>query len=188
MNVYLERGIFPQVGLGYVHLASISVYRFNLVQVGIDFGSTALRIFDAYEDEMYTIGRGLTLHALFLGHLQSEMRDNFSALNKGLEAASASGDKVLHVMNMGIVAAYRLWSSENLAEIEAFVASVGEEFPDWPDTVRGGAFLTSVRQYARALQVRIQQAQPLSLFQSLCRHRLARNLFVFDLDMSAVSF
>ena len=152
MSLYLERGIFPQVGLGFVHFASISVYRFSLVQVGIDFGNTALKLFDTFNTEMYTIGRGLTLHALFLGHLQSDMRDSFGALNRGLEAASAAGDKILHVMNMGIVAAFRLWSSENLAEIEAFISSISEEFPDWPQTIRGGSFLTSVRQYIRALE------------------------------------
>lgn len=152
MQLYLEKGIFPQIGLGFVHLASISVYRFNLAQCGIDLGNTALKIFDAFPNEHYTIGRGLTLHALFLGHLQLEMRDNFQALNRGLEAASTAGDKILHLLNMGIVAAYRVWASEDLGEVEAFIANVAEEFPDWQESMRGGAFLFAVRQYARALQ------------------------------------
>ena len=152
INLYLERGIFPQIGLGLIHLASIGVHRFGLVQVGLELGEKALRIFDAYPGESYTIGRGLTLHALFLGHLQQEMRENFYALNKGMEAASAAGDKILHLLNNGIVAAYRIWSSEYLAEVEAYVVSVGEEFPDWPQDLRGGSILVSVRQYARALQ------------------------------------
>ncbi|KAK4545160.1 hypothetical protein LTR36_003711 [Oleoguttula mirabilis] len=152
MQLYLEKGVFPQVGLGFVHFASIGVYRFNLIQEGINFGGMALRIFDAFPHEHYTIGRGLTLHALFLGHLQRDWKDNFASLNKGLEAASAAGDKILHLLNMGIVAAYRIWASENLAEVEAFISSVAEEFPDWESSMRGGAFLVSVRQYARALQ------------------------------------
>lgn len=152
VNLYLERGVFAQAGIGFLHIASIGVYRFNLVQLGIDFGNTALRFFDAFRNETYTVGRGLTLHALFLGHLQNAMHDNFASLNRGLEAASAAGDKILHVMNMGIVAAYRLWSSEPLAEVEAFISSVGEEFPDWHTSLRGGAFLTGVRAYVRALQ------------------------------------
>ena len=152
LNLYMQCGVFPQVGVGLVHMGSISVYRFNLVQVGIDFGNTALKFFDTFQSEHYTVGRGLTLHALFLGHLQSNMRDNFTALNRGLEAASSVGDKILHILNMGIVAAYRLWSSEPLAEVEAFMSSVGEEFPDWPRNLRGGVLMTSVRQYVRALQ------------------------------------
>ena len=152
MNLYLERGIFPQVGLGFVHMATITVYRFSLPQVGVEFGNTALSIFNACEGELYTIGRGLTLHACFVGHLHQEMRDNFVALNRGLEAASAAGDKILHILNMGIFAAFRQWSSENLGEIEAFISSIGEEFSDWQESMRGGAMLTSVRQYVRALQ------------------------------------
>ncbi|KAK5731642.1 Chk1 protein kinase [Elasticomyces elasticus] len=156
MELFLKKGVFPQVGLGLVHLAGIGVHRFDLVALGIELGAVALRIFDTYPDEYYTIGRGLTVHALFLGHLQTEMRGNFEALNRGLEAASAAGDKILHLMNVGIVAAYRVWSSENFGEVEAFVASVGEEFPDWADSMRGGAFLMGVRQYCRALQGKTQ--------------------------------
>lgn len=152
MSLYLERGMFAQVGLGLVHFASIAVHRFSLVQCGMELGDMALKIFDAFENEKYTIGRGLTVHALFLGHIQWEMKDNFQALNRGLEAASVAGDKILHLMNMGIVAAYRVWSSENLAEVEAYIISVADEFPDWHKSMRGGAFLMAVRQYCRALQ------------------------------------
>ncbi|KAK5168940.1 Chk1 protein kinase [Saxophila tyrrhenica] len=152
LNLYLERGLFPQAGVGFVHFASIAVYRFSLVQVGLEFGNTALRIFDHFESEIYTVGRGLTLHALFLGHLQQEMRDNYAALNKGLEAAAAAGDNYLHILNKGILAAYQVWGGGNFAEIEAYVQSVGEEFPDWHEDIRGGVFLTGIRQYCRALQ------------------------------------
>ena len=152
MNIYLERGVFPQVGLGFVHIATMAVSRFNLIQDGINFGNIALKFFDAFKDETYTVGRGLTLRALFIGHLETDIRESFEHLNRGLEAASAAGDRILHVLNMGIAAAYRVWASENLAEIEAFIASVDDEFPDWRVNFRGGAILLSVRQYVRALQ------------------------------------
>lgn len=153
VELFLDRdAVFPHVGLGYVQLASIAVYRFNLIKIGLDFGNTAIRIFDAFPNEHYTIGRGLTLHALFLGHLQSEWHDSFQALNRGMEASSIAGDKMLHLLNMGVIAAYRVYASEDLAEVEAFISSISEEFPDWQENMRGGAFLTAVRQYARALQ------------------------------------
>ncbi|KAK5138047.1 hypothetical protein LTR08_005845 [Meristemomyces frigidus] len=152
MQLYLDRGVFPQIGLGFVHLGSISVYRFNLIKEGIEFGNRALTMFESFPLEHYTVGRGLTLHALFLGHLQADFKDNFESLNRGLEAASAAGDKILHLLNVGITAAYRIWASEHLAEVEAFVASVAEEFPDWQENTRGGTFLMSARQYSRALQ------------------------------------
>ncbi|KAK3058206.1 Chk1 protein kinase [Extremus antarcticus] len=152
MQLYLEHGLYTQAGLGFVFFASISVYRFNLVQIGLEFGNTALRIFDHFESEQYMLAHGLTLHALFLGHLQQEMRDNFAALNRGIEAASSSGDSGLHLLNVGIAGAYKVWGGYNLAEVEAYISSVGEEFPEWPHDIRGGVFLTGVRQYCRALQ------------------------------------
>ena len=152
MNLYLQHGVFPHAGIGFLHFGSMTISRFNLVKMGLEFGNVALRIFDAYPNEWYTLGRGLTLHALFHGHLQNELRDSWSALNKGAEAAAAAGDKILHLLNMGILAAFRVWSGENFAETEAYVSSVSEEFPDWPQNLRGGSFLTGVRQYCRLMQ------------------------------------
>lgn len=152
MELYLQEGIFPHVGIGLVHLGTIAVGRFNLLQPGLTFGTWAMKVFDTYEREYYTIGRGLTLYSCFLGHLQIEMRDNFQALNRGLEAAGVAGDKILYLLNMSFSAAFRIWCSEDLAETEAFVASIAEEVPDWQESVRGGAILLAVRQFSRALQ------------------------------------
>jgi predicted ATPase/signal transduction histidine kinase len=151
MSLYLQRGLYPQVALGYINLAAIAIWRFSMITTAVELGNAGIRILEVFERESYTVGRGLTLHALFLGHVQLELRDNFAVLNRGLEAASTAGDKILHLLNIGIMAAYRLWSSENLAEIEAFIVSVGDEFPDWTRNPRGGVFLMGVRQYIRAL-------------------------------------
>ena len=50
-----------------MHLGSISIYRFNKVKDGIEFGNRALTMFEQFPHEYYTVSRGLTLHALFLG-------------------------------------------------------------------------------------------------------------------------
>lgn len=152
MSIYLERGIFPQAGIGFLLFGTISVHRFNLVKQGLEFGNIALGIFEAYPNEWYTLGRGLTLHSLFLGHLQEEMRDSFSSLKRASEAASAAGESIMHLLNMGVMSAFRVWSGENFAETEAYVVSVSEEYQDWPQDRRGGVFLTGVRQYCRAMQ------------------------------------
>lgn len=151
MDLYLDRGLFPQVGLGYINLSSIAIWRFNMLQIAIKFGKIALQIFDHYKSETYTTGRGMTLHALFLGHVQVDIRENFQLLNRGLEAASAAGDRILHLLNVGVVAAYRLWCSENVAEIAAFISSVGDQFPEWQTNLRGGVILMGVQQCCRAL-------------------------------------
>ena len=152
LNTYLERGIFPQIGLGYVSLAALCIWRFSLIQTATEFGSVALNIFKIFDNEPNMIGRGLTMYAMFLGHILTDARTNFAALNKGLEAASSSGDKVLHLLNVGICAAYRLWGSDTLSGVEAFILSISEDFPSWQDDVRGGVFIMGIRQYCRALE------------------------------------
>lgn len=154
IGVFLDEGVFPQAGLALVHMASIAVYRFNLIQIGLTFGDAALQFFDAdaFDSEAYTRGRGLTLHPLFLGHLQSDMQECVANLTRGLEAAAFAGDKILHVLNTGVIAAMKIWLNENLADVETYIATVAEEFPDWTSNFRGGVFLMAVRQYARAMQ------------------------------------
>ncbi|GAB7360932.1 hypothetical protein MBLNU230_g0916t1 [Neophaeotheca triangularis] len=164
MQVYLKRGPFPQVGLGYIHLAALGVSRFGLMQCGMEFGSTALKFFETFHDESYTVGRGLTLQGLFVGHLQMDMHAQFPSLHRGLESAIAAGDRILHLLNMGAIAAYRLWGSENLQEVEAYVLSVADEFPDWAVDLRGGAILTSVRQFSRALCGKTYARSPSTVF------------------------
>jgi hypothetical protein len=152
MDVYLKRGTFPQIGLGFVHFATICIHRFSLIKIGSDFGKVAHSLFEAYTGESYTAGRGFTLHPMFIGHMETDLKTQLEVLNRGLEASNAGGDRILHLLNLGIGAAFRVWASEDLQEIESFVASVSDEAPDWQDSIRGGGFLMSARQYARALQ------------------------------------
>ena len=152
LKLYLSQPVFPQVGLALVHGGTMMVHRFNLIRPALEFGNTALRIFDAYPEEHYVIGRGLTMYSLFLGHLDRQMRDIFTPLHKGLEAASTAGDRIVHLLNIGVAGAYRIWASENLAEVEAYVLSIGDEFPDWQESMRGGVFLRGVLSYSKALQ------------------------------------
>jgi signal transduction histidine kinase/predicted ATPase/DNA-binding response OmpR family regulator/serine/threonine protein kinase len=152
MNLYLERGLFPQAGLGYVHLAGLCIWKYNMLNAALKFGNNAIEIFEQYPNEHYTVGRGLVTHVLFLGHIQKELKFSFEALEKGISSAAAAGDKGMHLVNIGIVCAWKLWSaSENVAEIEAYIASATEEFPEWQQNLRGGPFLIGARQYLRAM-------------------------------------
>ncbi|EMC95850.1 hypothetical protein BAUCODRAFT_71300 [Baudoinia panamericana UAMH 10762] len=151
-NVCLERGMSAYLGLAYVHLAIAAVFRWDLVKLGLELGNKAMQIFEAFPEEHYTTGRGLTVHVMFLGHLAGDPQENFRNLTRGVEAASAAGDKILQLLNLGIVAAYRVWASEDFAEVEAFIVSIADEYPDFSENIRGGSFLVSVRQYIRAMQ------------------------------------
>jgi signal transduction histidine kinase/predicted ATPase/serine/threonine protein kinase/DNA-binding response OmpR family regulator len=152
MNLYLERGLFPQAGLGYIHLAGFCIWKYNMLNAALKFGNNALEIFEQYPNEHYTVGRGLVTHVVYLGHIQKELKYSFEALEKGMSSAAAAGDKGMHLVNIGIVCAWKLWSaSENVAEIEAYIASATEEFPEWQQNLRGGPFLIGARQYLRAM-------------------------------------
>ncbi|KAF2807838.1 uncharacterized protein BDZ99DRAFT_572730 [Mytilinidion resinicola] len=152
VDLHLHRGTVPQIGLGYVHLASICAGRFNMVEYGVEIGDMAKRLLEVYREEPYTVGRGQTLHALFMGHLQTHVRDQIPILNRAMEASLVAGDRILSLLNLGVVAAFRLWSSYDLAELEAWIEEAPMEFKNWQEDLRGGVFLISVRQYARALQ------------------------------------
>jgi signal transduction histidine kinase/predicted ATPase/DNA-binding response OmpR family regulator/serine/threonine protein kinase len=152
MNLYLERGLFPQAGLGYLHLAGFCIWKYNMLNAAVKFGNNALEIFEQYPNEHYTVGRGLVTYVIYLGHIQKELKYSFEALEKGMSSAAAAGDKGMHLVNIGIVCAWKLWSaSENVAEIEAYIASATEEFPEWKQNLRGGPFLVGARQYLRAM-------------------------------------
>jgi len=152
VRVYLERGLFPQLSVGLVHLAAIAASRFGQIEVAVDLGTTALKLFDCFDTDSYTLGRGLTLHALFLGHFTTNITDQLPALDRGMEATILAGDRILHLLNLGVVAAYQLWSSYDYQEIGAFITYQFEAFPNWPKDLRGGVLLTSVQQFIRAMQ------------------------------------
>ena len=75
VNIHLERGTISQVALAYVHLGSIAGGRFAMLDFAADMGAKAKRLFEMYPDDVYTLGRGQTLHPLFLGHLEAPAAD-----------------------------------------------------------------------------------------------------------------
>lgn len=164
IRTHIERGAFPQCGLGYMHFGTIAVGRFEMTEFGCEIGDLSRRLFDVHAADNYTVGRGQTLHALFLGHLTSLMRDQLPALHRAWEATLLAGDKIVSLLNLGVQAAYRLWSAFDLAEVEAFCNEAPAEFSNWQEDLRGGPFLISVRQYVRALQGKTQYRDPELVF------------------------
>ncbi|KAF2102189.1 hypothetical protein NA57DRAFT_54113 [Rhizodiscina lignyota] len=152
IRCHFKLGAFTQMGIGYMHLGTIAVSRFNLVQFGVSLGELALSFFDLYSQDQYTLGRGLTLHAFFLGHLVSHLKEQMPVLERGMEATILAGDKILSLLNIGIAAAFRIWTANDLSEIENFTLEAPAEFENWHEDLRGGTLLISVRQYVRALQ------------------------------------
>lgn len=152
VQIYLDQGLFPQLSVGLVHLASIASARFDMIEEGVQVGDTAMKLFDCFDTDSYTLGRGLTLHVLFLGHFTTSIKDQLPELERGMEATILAGDRILHLLNLGVIAAYQLWSSYEYQEITAFITYQFETFPNWPKDLRGGVILVSVQQYIRCMQ------------------------------------
>ncbi|KAK5002300.1 Chk1 protein kinase, partial [Cryomyces antarcticus] len=91
INLHLQHGTVPQFGLGYVHLASIAIARFDLIDFGLELGGVAKRLFEDYQDDAYTIGRGQTLHSLFIGHLEGHLKDQLPVLDRAMGATVSAG-------------------------------------------------------------------------------------------------
>lgn len=152
VKVNLYKGTFPQAGMGYLHLSSIAIGRFGMCERGISIADIAKILFDRFRDHNYTIGRGETLHALFVGHLETHMAEQIPFLHRGNQATVVAGDRIMTLLNIGVSAAFRLWSSYDVSEVENFVLEAPFEHKNWQYDLRGGVFLISVRQYCRALQ------------------------------------
>lgn len=152
INTHLSQGEYRQCGLGYLHLGSIAAGRFGQVEWGCKIADLAKRYFDKYHDDPYTVGRGETLRVLFMGHLQTPMDDQLEILESAQDASLLAGDRIFSLLNLGITAAYKLWTSTDLTDVESFCTDAPVDFSGWHQDLRGGVFLLSIRQYARAMQ------------------------------------
>jgi tetratricopeptide (TPR) repeat protein len=152
VSIHLERGTMPQVALAYVHLGSIAGGRFQMMQFAADMGALAKRLLQLFPEDTYTIGRTQSLHPLFLGHLETPIRDLIPDLEGALEATLSAGDRVLTLLNLGIQAHFRIQASFDLAELEVWIEETPLDMRSWHQDLRGGVFLMAARQYSRALQ------------------------------------
>lgn len=90
--------------------------------------------------------------ARFIGHLAAPVSQLIPDLNDAMEACINAGDRIMTLLNLGIVALHRLMASHDVAEVEAWIEEAPIEFSNWRHDLRGGVVLTGARQYARALQ------------------------------------
>jgi tetratricopeptide (TPR) repeat protein len=94
------------------------------------------------------------------------MSDQISVLERAQDASLLAGDRILSLLNLGITAAFKLWSSHDLTEVEAWCHDAPAEFSGWEQDFRGGVFLVSVRQYIHALQGKTDYSSPSQLLDS----------------------
>lgn len=141
VSLHLRRGTVSQVAMGYVHLGSIAGGRFNMIEFAVECGTIAKRLFEMYPEDHYTIGRGQTLRTLFLGHLEAPIAGLIPDLRNAMDASIFAGDRILSLLNLGVVAHFRLMAAHDAAEVEAWIEEAPLEFKDWQQDLRGGVFL-----------------------------------------------
>jgi signal transduction histidine kinase/predicted ATPase/serine/threonine protein kinase len=151
IKTHLSCGSFPQSGMAWLHLAMISIARFNDLEFADELGNIALDLMDRWRDS-YTLGRGGTIYALFVGHIQYPLQASIGQLEGALEYTIQAGDRINTILNFGLVALLKFFVSEPLGDLESFCQFGCEEVPNWQYDSRGGTMLITVRQVCRALQ------------------------------------
>ncbi|KAH8820013.1 HHK1, histidine kinase-group X protein [Xylogone sp. PMI_703] len=162
IDTLLTCGSFPQSGLGFVHLAMISITRFNMIKFASDMGGIALALFERWRDP-YTLGRGGTIYQLFVAHIQYPIGNSIGPLEETLEYTIQAGDRLSTMLNFGMAATIRFFASDHLADLESFCMYGCEEIPSWHTDTRGGTMLIAVRQVSRALQGKTWTSDPLEV-------------------------
>lgn len=151
INYHLEHGAAVQIGIIYTNLAMISVTRFKDIPLALMFADMAQEFLTVYDDT-WTRGRGWLMYCLFVGHLQSPIRNILPVLDNALDYSLSSGDNNVSILNIGTMAVFRFWSGQDVAELELFCTYGPEEFEGWEQDLRGGTLILASRQLARAFQ------------------------------------
>jgi signal transduction histidine kinase len=164
IDIHLNGGFIAQISLAFVHLGTIAAGRFQMMNFAIDMGALAKRLTEIYPDDKYTVGRTQTLHPLFLGHLESPIRDQVSNLEIALDSTLSAGDRILTLLNLGVQAHFRVMASHDMAEVETSIEETPLDVKNWHRDLRGGVFLMGSRQYCRALRGKTRVHHASSVF------------------------
>ncbi|KAL8832987.1 MAG: hypothetical protein Q9170_004586 [Blastenia crenularia] len=139
------------MGLGFCYFGMIAIVRKSDIKFAIQCQDIGRRILEQYQDP-YTHGRSIALNAMFIESFRSPIREHIHMFEEAIEHAQVSGDKHLLLLAAGLIASCRLWQGDEMADIENYCSFGAEDFGDWSKDVRGGTYLTAVRQTSRALQ------------------------------------
>lgn len=142
---------FHQMGLGFCYFGLIAVMRKSDIRFAIQCQEIGRTILEQYQDP-YTYARSLALSAMFIEGFRSPIREQVPMFEESIEYAHVSGDKHLLLLAIGMIASCRMWQGEEMADIENYCNFAAEDFGDWSKDLRGGTYLTAIRQTSRALQ------------------------------------
>ncbi|KAL8669066.1 MAG: hypothetical protein Q9168_006326 [Polycauliona sp. 1 TL-2023] len=147
----IHEACFPQMGLGFCYFAMIAVIRKSDIPFAVQCQDIGQKMLEQYKDS-YTYGRGLAIRAMFTDGFRIPIKDHIPMIEEAMEHSQLAGDKHAYLTASGLIASCRLYQGDDMAEIENYCAFAAEDFGDWSKDVRGGTYLTAVRQTSRALQ------------------------------------
>jgi len=142
---------FSQTSIGFTYLAIISVGRSADPSFGLQVHHISRQLLSQYGDS-YTVGRGLTLSAVFVAHLCAPVQNQIDTLEEAIDHSMVSGDKHTYLFAVGSIALCNIFVGADMSGIESYCAIAAEDFGDWSSDMRGGVLLTAVRQISRSLQ------------------------------------
>ena len=151
IEVHIHQETFLQSGLGCCYLSMAGISRFSDIGFGLKMYDTGIKLLRRFEDP-YTMGRGLVLSSMFITHLLNPIRNDLSTLEEAIDYTLISGDKIVFLIAVGMLAASRLSLGFDMCDIESFCTYAPEDFGDWSSDLRGGVILIAIRQVSRALQ------------------------------------
>ncbi|ODH49416.1 serine/threonine protein kinase [Paracoccidioides brasiliensis] len=151
MNIYLFRGSFAQIAYLCTYIAMIAMSRYKDLDLGIKLSNAAVRFMESY-NEPWIPARAVTAHNFFVNHMRVPMATTLPLLEGSTEAAFLMGERYLILMNISAMVFTRFCLGHDLGELEALCNYGPEELCDWENDPRGGVYIISVRQAARALQ------------------------------------
>ena len=137
-------GTFYQSGVGFAYFTMVATSRYGDMAFGLKTYKAAQELLRRFNDP-YTLGRGLTLLSLFVGHLFTPIRDNLELQEEAVEYCLVSGDKHTFLFSVAGLALSRLYLGTDMAELESYCSIGPEDFGDWSRDLRGGVLLTAVR-------------------------------------------
>ncbi len=137
-------GTFYQSGVGFAYFSMVVTGRFGDVAFGIKTYRASQELLRRFNDP-YTLGRGLTLLSLFVGHLFAPIRGNLEMQEEAVEYCLISGDKHTFLFSVAGLALSRLYLGDDMGELEIYCSTGPEDFGNWTSDLRGGVLLTAVR-------------------------------------------
>lgn len=137
-------GTFHQIGLGFLYFTVAGIMRFADLSFGSQMYDVAHQLLRR-SDDLYTLGRGLTISAIFITHMLTPIREHIDLLEEAMDHSLVCGDKHVFLFSVAGIALSRLFLGVDMAELENFCNVAPEDFGDWTTDLRGGTLLTVLR-------------------------------------------